>query len=219
MRCTLALLAIVLIPVLPRIAAPAQAMNDTQMQNFMQSDYYRGLITRALAAVPKAVFEQCPSLVSKGSRTTVLRSVSFGKDGFPNEGLWKQSFPVSGCGNDTVLNFYFSAGADEKVNTTIGVPGTTRADIILQSDAIFYAQAEAALVAKDCKSFIVRDSRFEAFGTAKPPKPDPGPGNAYRPWWETWTMIGCGHTIDVSVDFMPHKNGTQVLASAPVERQ
>jgi hypothetical protein len=33
----------------------------------------------------------------------------------------------------------------------------------------------------------------------------------FRPWSETWSMIGCDRTIDVQVDFVPDERGTQII--------
>jgi hypothetical protein len=189
----------------------AQTLNSNQLQTFMASDFYKGLINRSLTAIPPNVFQRCPNLASSGSKVTIRQPVSFGTDGFPNAGSWKQTFPVSGCGNDTILNFYFSAGSDEKINTVIGVPGSTVADISLQNDAQKYASTATSLVAKNCQSFNVKNTRFEGYGLTNPPTPDPGPNKPLRPWWETWTLVGCGRTFDVPIDFVPDKTGTQII--------
>jgi hypothetical protein len=191
------------------IESRAQAIDGNQMQAFIGSDVYKGLLTRALAGLPQAV--RCPTLVSGAAKVKILTPVTFAGDGSPNAGLWRQTISVNGCGNDTVLNFYFSAGADEKINTAIGIPGATLADLTLQRDAALFANTGAMSVAKGCKSFDVTNTRFEGFGLSKPPTPDPGSGNHFRPWWETWTMVGCGHTIDVPIDFIPDEKGTRIL--------
>jgi hypothetical protein len=201
------------------IESRAQAIDGNQMQAFISSDFYKELLTRALAGLPQAVFPRCPTLVSGAAKVTVLKPISFAGDGSPNAGLWRQRISVKGCGNDTVLNFYFSAGADKKINTVIGIPGMTLADLTLQRDAVLFANTGAMSVAKGCKSFEVTNTRFEGFGLTKPPTPDPGSENHFRPWWETWTMVGCGHTIDVPIDFIPDQKGTQILQpSGSVER-
>jgi hypothetical protein len=189
----------------------SQAGDGNRMQAFTRSEFYQGLINRALASVPQAVFKKCPTLVSSGSTVTVMRPISFGEDGFPNAGIWKQTFPVSGCGNDTILNFYFSAGTDEKINTVIGQPGTTHASLTLQRDALPYVTIGARLVAKDCNIFDVKNTKFEGYGLANPSAPDPGPNNGFRPWWETWTVAGCDRTVDVPIDFKPDDKGTQII--------
>lgn len=211
MRFSLALGCALLAAALGTIASQAQTTNDSQMQKFTRSDFYEHLVDRAVAALPRTVFQRCPSLVSRGSTVTIIKAVSFGTDGFPDAGLWRQTFPVSGCGSDTVLNFYFSARADEKIDTIVGVPGSTRADPTLQGDATKYAVIRAFLLVEGCKAFDVKDTKFEGFGLADPVTPDPGADSRYRPWWETWTLIGCGRTVDVPIGFAPHAKGTGII--------
>lgn len=207
MRACLAVIVAVSAP----IAAPAAADDAGRMQAFTRSDFYLDLAERAIAALPPEVFRKCPGLVSNGSKVTILKPVAFGAGGRPNAGSWLQSYPVSGCGNDTTLNFWFSATADENIHTLIGVPGSTHADPLLQRDARKYVDVGAAVVARGCKAFVVTNSRFEGFGLANPPTPDPGPGDRYRPWWETWTLVGCNRTIDVPIDFQPDAKGTLII--------
>jgi hypothetical protein len=195
-------------------SAQAQAP-DGKMQTFITSDFYKGLINRALDSLHPSVFQRCPALRSPGSNITVLQPIIFAPDGYPKAGSWLQKFPVSGCGNDTVLNFYFSATPDEKVNTVIGLPGTTRADLVLQRDAKIYAGV--ALAAHGCKGDAqVKNTHLEGFGVPNPPIADPGPGQRLRPWWETWTMIACGRTFEVPIDFVPSEKSTQIIQPAHV---
>jgi hypothetical protein len=211
LRVTLIVLAPVLAAIGPMANAQTPTSNVDLFRAFIASDFHKGLILRAIDGVPPAVFEKCPSLVSNSSRITPLKPVTFGASGLPNSGLWKESFPVSGCGDDTILNFYFTAGKDEKINTIIGIPRTTRGDPVLQRDAVLYANMGAQLVARDCKKFDVKSARFEAYGLPDPPSPDPGPSVRFRPWWETWTVVGCGHVIDVPLDFTPDDKGVRIV--------
>jgi hypothetical protein len=141
------------------------------------------------------------------------KACSFAISGYPNAGVWKQTFPISGCGNDTILNIYFLAKADEKIDSITALPGTTAADLNLQNDAVMYARIGANIAVKDCElsKFIIKNTKFEGFGLSNPPTPDPGPGDRLRPWWETWTMTGCGRTVDVPMDFVPRDKGTQII--------
>jgi len=95
-------------------------------------------------------------------------------------------------------------------NTTTGHPGTTHADLVLQHDALHYAYLAAAAQGKDCNHFDVKNTRFEGYGLKKPSTPDPGAGSRFRPWWETWTIIGCGHLYDVPMNFIPDQTGTTI---------
>jgi len=193
------------------MASQAQAFDQNAFQTFTQSSFYQRLITRTLAALPQTVFQRCPSLVSQGSKVVTLKSVTFGADGFPNAGVWRQEFPISGCGNDTTLNFYFFATSDEKINTLVAAPGTTHANTVLQSDARKYATIAVLAAHKGCETLDIKSTRFEGYGLANPPTPDPGSGSHLRPWWETWTMVGCGQTYDVPIDFLPDATGVQVI--------
>lgn len=189
----------------------AQADNADQLKKFVASDFHKGLIDGALASIPPAMFQRCPALKSDGMDVSVLEPISYGGNGRPNAGAWKEAIPVTGCGADAVLNIYFQAGKGGKVKTIVGFPGSTHADLVLQGDAQTYAIVGAGIVDKDCKSFIVKDTRFEAFGLADPPKPDPGPDDSMRPWWETWTVEGCNRTFEIQIDFAPDATGTQII--------
>ena len=69
---------------------------------------------------------------------------------------------------------------------------------------------------KDCTGFVVKNTRCESYGLVKPPTVDPGADARFRPWWETWTMIGDGHTVDGPLDFVPDDKGTQIIQLAGV---
>lgn len=177
----------------------------------MGSDFGKSLTSRALATIPQSVFQRCPALASSASRVIVLKPVSFAASGFPNAGAWKQELPIRGCGDDLTLNIYYAATPDEKVQTFVGAPGATRADVTLQRDALTYAMAGLRFKAPGCSSYNIKNTKFEGFGYPSPPVPDPGPDARFRPWWETWTMVGCGRTFDVPIDFHPNSGGTQVI--------
>jgi hypothetical protein len=187
------------------------AAEPTPLQSFLGSAAYRELIDRAFSALPAAIFRKCPSLAVAGSQVTVLRAVSFAPNGKPNGGLWRHTFPVKGCGNDTTVNLFFWVAPDERITTLFGIPGATHADLTLQRDAMPFADAGAGVVTRDCKAFIVIDSRFEGYGVAHPPIADPGPGAPGRPWWETWTLSGCDQLVEVPIDFVPDAKGTQIV--------
>jgi hypothetical protein len=196
----------------PSFEAQGQTVDTNRFQAFIASDVHKTLISRTLSAVSPEVFRRCPALVSPGSKVIPMsQSISFGQDGVPNSGAWIERFPVVGCGNDTILNFYFSVGDDGKIKTDIGLPGGTHAGLLLQHDALFYAYLGASSRVKDCKQFLVKNTRFEGYGLRSPPTPDPGANDPLRPWWETWTIVACGRVFDVLMDFAPHSTGTTIL--------
>ena len=215
-RCRAATMAVVaLLALCATIGGPfgaqAQSVDRELFQAYLNSKFRAALIARLTSRLPEEVFRSCPSLVSANAKVTVVKSVAFAPDGIPNRGAWWERLPVAGCGNDTVLNFYFFAGADGKINTTTGLPGTTHADFGLQRDALKFAYLGAGTLAKDCRRFVVKNTRFSAYGGRDRRTPDPGAGDPYRPWWEIWTVAACGRTFDVPIEFLPDRTGTQIV--------
>jgi len=194
----------------------AQRMDVAQLQTFSRTPFYAGLLNRGLAVLPPAVFHKCPTLRSAGSRITVLSHVTFAQDGYPNSGEWKQRFPVAGCGNDTTLNFYFTATAEEKINTAIGIPGDTLADRTLQRDAQRIAIVAATLRVKSCKTFDTINTTFdgkEAPLSAGPVEQRP----ILPPWLETWILQGCGQRVAVHLRFVRYATGTHIMQNGDAE--
>lgn len=188
-----------------------QQIDGEKFTKYLNSDAHKALVGKTYASVPKAIFASCQNIVSTGSNSLPLSMITFGPDGNPASGTWKQQFPIEACGEKIVLNFFFIVN-DGKVNGVVGAPGDTRGSLLLQRDTVMYAHMGASLKAKDCKQFEIRNTRFEGFG--KPGEPDPGPNARFRPWWETWTLIGCGHTLDVPIVYQPDATGTQITQSA-----
>ena len=168
-------------------AAHAQRAANAQLQAFTHTPFYAGLINRGLAVLPPVVFHKCPALRSAGSQVIELSPVTFAQDGFPITGEWKQRFPVTGCGNDTILNVYFTATTQEKIDTVMGIPGQTRADLRLQQDARRYAVIGATLLAKSCRQFDILNTEIV---DVERPDPNRQPTQP-PPWSENWNCSQC----------------------------
>jgi hypothetical protein len=197
----------------------AQSEMQTKLAGFLQSQHYKAFISRDLARLPPTVFRNCAGLVSGNSQITIIEPVSFDQNGVPASGRWRHAFPVRGCGNDTVLNFFFVARPGGQIASLIGLPGTTLADPLLQRDALTFATTAAGIFTKTCTSFDVTNTRFEAFGLSTPATADPGAGAHFRPWWETWTLVGCGRSLAVPMNFVPDSTGTQVTQPGNIRAQ
>ena len=170
----------------------AQTADPNGLQQFLASDFHKGLVMRAISLIPKDVFQTCPTLKSSGPAVAVTRPVTFGQDGRMTSGAWWERLPVSGCNNDTILNIFFAVSSDSKINTTTGHPGTTHADLVLQHDALHYAYLAAAAQGKDCNHFDVKNTRFEGYGLKKPSTPDPGAGSRFRRGGRRGQLSGAG---------------------------
>ena len=192
------------------VDAEAQTVDPQSLRSFLASDLHKGLMAKAEAATPPEVFHRCPSFVPSGSKVMIAKPMTFDQNGVPSAGAWWERIPVAGCGNDTIVNLYFAVGPDGKITTIVAFPGTTRADILLQRDALKFAYFGAGSRVRDCKTFVVTNTRFENFGLRNPVTPDPGADAGYRPWWETWTVLGCGKSFDVPMNFIPDATGTTI---------
>lgn len=185
-----------------------QQFDGEKFQKYLNSSAHGALVSKTYASVPRAIFEPCQNIVSKGSNSTPLSMITFGADGNPATGTWKQQFPIEACGEKIVLNFFFAAH-DGKIDGIAAAPGDTRGNLQLQRDTVMYAQMGAIRKIPDCKTLNIKNTRFEGFGT--PDGPDPGPNAKYRPWWETWTMVGCGQTAAVPIIYQPDATGTTII--------
>ncbi len=152
--------------------------------------------------------------ISICSTVTVVQPVSFAADVNPIAGTWKQSFPVSGCGNDTTINFFFTAQPDEKVVSTTAVPGETHADLALQRDAAHYVFIEVAAKRPGCPIHVLTTEfggrSASATGTVA------AGGRSTAAWREAWTASACDQRFTVSLTFTPDATGTRIVA-APAE--
>lgn len=204
----------------------AQPVDQQQISRFLGSPSYKSVLNRALAQIRPDIFVRCANLRSTGARVFFYKPITFAADGAPNAGAWKQLIPVAGCGNDTVLNIIFVVHPDEKINFLILLPGTTHADPTLQRDALVEVMPGPTMYAathgkkEDCKQFDITNTRFGGYGNTlvNPAISDPGPNDHYRPWWETWTLSGCGRAYDVSVAFTPTKDRPGTNITVPGNR-
>lgn len=171
---------------------------------FTISRYYNDLVGAGVNRLPTSVFPRCPKLAVGASQIEIVEPVAMGPKGVPVSGLWKQTFPVSGCGNDTTLNLFFRAGANGLIETLPGVPGGTHADLRLQADARPIAVTAAGLTVMGCGRFDVLDSRFDGFdGEAAE--------GGKRAWTETWSLGGCDRVVLVGLAFQPEGTGMRVV--------
>jgi hypothetical protein len=172
------------------------------------STSYQAYIARLFSSLPSDVFQRCPTLVSNGSTVTVLKPPTFAADGYPTSGAWKQSFRVTGCGNDTSINFYFFGHPDEKITSLIAAPGDTHADPTLQRDTIVHVMIAAGAQARDCNAPHLRTTHFDG-----PLDAQAGAARvqtALSGWRETWTISACGRLLAVPVTFVPDATGTRI---------
>ena len=191
------------------IAADAQGQVPVSLQQLVATPGYQANVARLFSQLPPDVFQRCPALVSRGSSVTVIEPAVFAADGYPTAGLWRQSFPVSGCGNDTTINFFFKAGPDKKIASVVALPGDTHAGLQLQRDAVRYAVIAVQAKAAGCAMINVRTTSYTRSASGAVP----GPAGRAEPWRETWTLSACGRRYVVPMTFVPDATGTTISAS------
>lgn len=186
------------------VSAPAVAQ-EAQLKAFVATDLHKSLINDTLAQLPTEVFQRCEALKSSGTQIAVILPVSFGTDGMPVAGTWKESFPVTGCGNDTIINVFFTVTPDKKVHTLIGLVGTSMADPLLQKDAMQYAVLASGFKKNEtCNTLYVTDTKFLKV-TGPQQKNAPA-----APWDEMWTLTACTQKVQVMMHFIPDATGTTI---------
>jgi hypothetical protein len=213
MRLWLGLVALCLAP----MVAPcwAQPVDQALFRKYLASSAHNDFVKTALNGLPPEVFTRCPAFRPSEPDVVLRKPIAFAQDGTPNAGAWVESFPVRGCGNDTILHVNFAADESGKLNVFASLPGTTRADLILQHDAVAYAFIGPRLRVKDCAQMFVTNTRFEALEPLPVPdasaKTKPLPKVTARAWREVWSVSGCGRRFDVPMRFIPDETGTQIV--------
>ena len=184
------------------VAAAPLDRPPPELEALVKTAGYQNNVARLFSLLPSDVFQRCPTLVSNGSRVTIIQPVTFASGGYPISGLWRQSFPVSGCGNDTTINLFFQGQPTEKVGSIVGIAGATHADLALQRDALRYAVIAVQAASPKCADAHIRTSSYDGSGT----------GKHARAWRETWTVAACGHVFQVPLEFIPDATGTVISA-------
>jgi hypothetical protein len=125
-------------------------------------------------------------------------------------GSWKQSVDEHGCGASRVLNVMVVSQGFGKLAVVPLLPGGTRADPILQQDAVKYAVRALATVARgrepNCKVGYVADTQFLE------EEPESLPGGKGPAWKELWTLESCTQKMLIPMRFIPDSSGTSISA-------
>jgi hypothetical protein len=142
-------------------------------------------------------------------KISFYKQPSFDRGGKLVDGAWKQVVDEEGCGVRRILNvLVFAQGQSASVEPLL--PGTTRADPILQRDAVKFAVQAAATVSEgrevNCQIGYVADTEFieQESVTLEGAK---GPS-----WRELWTLVSCAHKMQIPVHFIPDSTGTSISA-------
>jgi hypothetical protein len=155
-----------------------------------------------------------PACRAETARTTgiaIYTPVTFGPDGAPTSGMWKETMRVQGCSRSGIYNVATGVDQSGGIHVFAMLPGTSIADSRLERDAVNYALIAArAKAPPNCTEPLVVDTAFENY--ANTANPGVEPGREARSWHEKWTVQGCAASISVEMTFVPHTNGTAIEA-------
>ena len=151
----------------------------------------------------------CPSAnFSILNRFAFFKPMAFDDSGRPIQGAWKQSVAEKGCGRELLLNVFFDLDSSSHAVKAMPLfPGTTRANPILQKDAMPHAAMAAQWPEKNCQHGYMENTEFlKEIG-------EPLEGTTARPWDELWTLTSCTKKAKVTLHFIPDKTGTTIHTS------
>jgi hypothetical protein len=159
------------------------------------------------------VFLQNPCAEARFSiegRFVPYKPLSFDGSGAIVSGAWKQVVDEQGCGASRILNVMVIAQGVGKLAVVPLLPGETRADPVLQHDAVKFAVQALATVPggrePNCTVGYVADTKFLA------QEGETLPGAKGPPWKEVWTLESCTQRMLVPMRFIPDSTGTTISA-------
>ena len=158
----------------------------------------------------------CNPTKLKHSRLTTPGPVLFGANGQPSSGRWTETLTFDGCSQSGIFNVMTFVNRSWQIHTVGLLPGTTKADPLLQRDTMVYV-ARGFIAASGHNSVPppagwkletshIIDTTFDGFSGA--PTVDARPGRNSRPWRENWTLLACNVPFILSLQFMPDATGT-----------
>jgi hypothetical protein len=126
------------------------------------------------------------------------------------EGAWKQVVNEQGCGATRVLNVFVYAQGPSNISVVPLLPGSTRADPILQKDAVQFVVQAAATVPgghdPNCQNEYIADTEFVEQDNVTLE------GAKGAAWRESWTFVSCARAMQIPVHFIPDASGTSISA-------
>jgi hypothetical protein len=120
-------------------------------------------------------------------------------------GLWREQIAAVGCGTVSLMNVFSLAGPTGEPKLLGGLPGTTRADPVLQKEGLPIAARGLPDPAASCRDVRVVDTVLA---------PD-APKDRMAPWHENWTVLACNVAYQVPMIFTPTADGATIAVDAP----
>lgn len=120
-------------------------------------------------------------------------------------GLWREQVGAVGCDTVVLLNVFSLADQSGEPKLLGGLPGTTRADPVLQKQGLPIAVHGLPAKAAACRDVRVVDTLLA---------PD-APKERTAPWHESWTVLACNEAYQIPLRFTPTGDGATIALDAP----
>lgn len=190
------------------LSAPAQAADavDPRFLALLKGDAYQ-------AAVMKVATDQAAGLPG-ACATAQFHPVGEIEFFLPPEtdgggrivhGLWREQVASAGCGTVVLLNVFSLADASGQPKLLGGLPGTTRADPVLQKEGLPIAVRGLPAKAGSCHDVRVVDTILASDASK----------DRTVPWHERWTVLACDEAYQVPLRFTPTADGATIAVDAP----
>lgn len=183
---------------------PALADTAADEKAYLASPETREAARVALKTAAEQVMPACATYSADDASTVVYKNLRL-RNGRPEDGLFRESATVHGCGTSRRISVLGLVRPDGNVQRVALLPGTTLGDPIVQRDAIPYAISGAAKrIPAQCHDVRVKNTDFIGY--------DPATIENKKPWREIWTVSACQATIAVDMLFRPDSDGTTIIA-------
>jgi len=190
------------------LSATAQAADavDPNFLALLKSDAHRAAVLKLATAQAAELPGACPTaeLRPVGEIEFFLPPQSDGA-GRVVHGLWREQIAAVGCGTVDLLNVFSLAGPSGEPKLLGGLPGTTRADPVLQKEGLPIAVRGLPAAAATCRDARVVDTALA---------PD-APKDRGLEWKETWTVLACDKAYPIPLRFTPTAEGATIGVDAP----
>ena len=188
-------------------AQAARADDATALQRFLADAHLKQNIINTAARSTVMTRHACATATYAVEDPVELRPMKFDQYGSPEAGEMKIPVKEDGCGANHLLNVYLYVQREASIAITPMLPGTSRAEDVLQKQAYAYALQAAGGPEPNCPTGYVEDTKYIG------EQGQPAKGAKAAPWKEIWTLQSCGWKAEVPLTFTPGASGVKVTAA------
>ncbi len=187
-------------------AARADDGVDPRFLAFIHGDAHQAAVLKTATEQAQGLPAPCATAQYRlAGDLALFLPPQFDGGGRITHGLWREQVLADGCGTVELLNIFSLATPSGEPKLLGGLPGTTRADLPLQRQALLIAVRGLPDKASLCHDMRVVDTALA---------PD-APKERTAPWRESWTVLACDEAYPVPLRFTPTADGATIELDAP----